>query len=113
MSHVPRPLTTATMSVTSATRARPPSAIAAPIARNGTVLEMRWPKPTCRNGAAKDLRQAVDVARMDAVVVEPMVGGDVDDLQDPHEADHRDDEQQRVRAVGSEAVGHPVNATGA
>ena len=31
----------------------------------------------------EDLGQAVDVARVDAVVVEAMVGGDVDDLRAP------------------------------
>jgi hypothetical protein len=68
---------------------------------------------TLPNGLRGSYPQAVDVARVDAVVVEAMVGDDVDDLEHPHERDHRRDEQQGVRAVGAEAVGHTPNATGA
>ncbi len=50
-SHVPSPPTTATTTVTAATRATPPSAIATPSSRNGIVLPIRWSKPPCRNGA--------------------------------------------------------------
>ena len=39
------------MPVTAAVRARPLSAIVAPMIRNGTVLPIRWPQPACRNGA--------------------------------------------------------------
>ena len=50
-SHVPSPPTSATITVTIATRAAPPSAIAKPSSRNGIVLPIRWSKPPCRNGA--------------------------------------------------------------
>src|SRR5919106_6152265 len=52
ISQVPRPLTRAAITVTPSSRQAPSSAITAPIATNGTVLAARWPKPTCRNGAA-------------------------------------------------------------
>ena len=50
--HVPKPATSATITVTAAVRARPPSAIVKPRIRNGTVLPIRWPQPACRNGAS-------------------------------------------------------------
>ena len=50
-SHVPRPPTTITVTVTATTRRAPPNAIAAPSSRNGIVLPIRWSKPPCRNGA--------------------------------------------------------------
>ena len=51
-SHVPKPATSATMTVTAAVRARPPSAIVKPSTRNGSVLPIRCPQPACRNGAS-------------------------------------------------------------
>ena len=51
ISQTPSPLVTATIAVTVSTRAAPLSAITAPITANGTVLEIRWSKPKCRNGA--------------------------------------------------------------
>ncbi len=51
ISHVPSPPTKATITVTVATRTRPPIAIAQPSSTNGTVLPIRWSKPPCRNGA--------------------------------------------------------------
>jgi hypothetical protein len=43
---------------------------------------------------------------MDAVLVEPVAGDDVDDLGHPHDGDHHQDELQRVDAVGTKACGH-------
>ena len=51
-SQVPRPLISATTTVTATSRRGPPRAITAPITANGIVFAIRWPKPTCRNGAA-------------------------------------------------------------
>ena len=64
-------------------RARSPP----PSRRTGTVLATRWPKPTCRKGAATHAVEPVDVARLDAEPVEPVVERRVDDLEHPHERD--------------------------
>jgi hypothetical protein len=50
-SHVPSPLTSATIAVTPSSRHGPSSPITAPIATNGSVFAIRWPKPACRKGA--------------------------------------------------------------
>jgi hypothetical protein len=49
--HVPSPATNATITVTAAVRASPPSAIVKPSTRNGIVLPIRWLQLACKNGA--------------------------------------------------------------
>ena len=50
VSHVPRPAIRPTITVTLISRLAPASAIASPMATNGMVLPIRWPKPACRKG---------------------------------------------------------------
>ena len=79
----PGPLTTANTIVTIATRARPPSAIAAPMTANGTVFGDQVTEADVAGTAPRCLRQAVDVTRVDAVLVEPVARAHVDGPRPP------------------------------
>ena len=79
------------------------------------VLASRCPKPACRNGAATTPTSPSEVARLDPVLVELVIGDHVDDLDRPHQRDqaHSSDLCARrltTRTVSLGAHGHHARA---
>jgi len=69
------------------------NAITTPSTTNGMVFPIRWPSP--RAGRRGDYAlEPVDLARLDAVRVEVRVGDLVDDLDQPHDREQREDEEE-------------------
>ena len=59
----------------------------------------------------EDLRQPPDVTRQDAVVlVEPVMVGPVEDLEQPDQADEPDHEEERLPGLGQVDLGGPDGA---
>ena len=101
-SHVPSPPTTTTISVTSASRVAPHSAMITPMNTNGIVLSIRCVQLTCRERRGEDRPHVADVARHDpGGGVEAVVIDRVDRLEEPHQGDDRREQDQPLECLSA------------